>query len=508
MRKVLFSVSILLLAASLFAQEAPVVKTMAGAISGIKKENGIQIFKGVPFAAPPVGELRWKAPQPVASWNDIKKCDVFSASAVQPKPEPFYLWSQEFIAPAEPLSEDCLYLNVWTNPTEGKKPVIVWIHGGGFTGGSGSVPVYDGEAMAKKGVVFVTINYRLGIFGFLAHPELTKESGYNASGNYALLDQIAALQWVKNNIAAFGGDPDRVTVAGQSAGAFSVCALMASPLAKGLFQRAIAESGGMFNMDGRAQQLKTAEAAGVQFGSKLNAASIADLRALPADQVLSAGGNISSPVIDGYVLPTDIYTIFKEGKQNDVALLTGWNTDEGFAPQVPMNADRFKESIEKKYGALAADMLKAFPSNTDEEAAKSQKDMSRDQIFAWQNYIWAKMQSATGKQKAWLYMFSQKPAGQPDNGAFHSSEIAYALHTLNLWNRPWTATDRKVEELMSSYWANFAANGDPNAAGLPEWPAVDVKKIKAMEFKPNCKVVIDPLKREMEVLDKYQASLR
>lgn len=509
MKKVLLSVTMLCFtAAMLVAQELPVVKTAAGSISGIKKENGIQIFKGVQFAAPPVGELRWKAPQPVAPWSGVKKCDVFSASAIQPKPEPFYLWSQEFIAPAEPLSEDCLYLNVWTNATEGKKPVIVWIHGGGFTGGSGSVPVYDGEAMAKTGVVFVTINYRLGIFGFLAHPELTKESGYNASGNYALLDQIAALQWVKNNIAAFGGDPDRVTVAGQSAGAFSICALMASPLAKGLFQRAIAESGGMFNRDGRAVQLKTAEAAGVQLATKLNAASIADLRAIPADQVLAAGGNISSPVIDGYVLPTDIYNIFKEGKQNDVALLTGWNTDEGFAPQLPLNVDRFKESMEKKYGQLATDMLKAFPSNTDEEAAKSQKDMSRDQIFAWQNYTWAKLQSSTGKQKAWLYMFSQKPAGQPDNGAFHSSEIAYALHTLDLWNRPWTSIDRKVEELMSSYWANFAANGDPNAAGLPEWPAVDIKKMKAMEFKPNSKVVNDPLKKEMDALDKYQASLR
>ncbi len=487
----------------------PVVQTTAGPVSGIlKTESRIQVFKGVPFAAPPVGDLRWKAPQPLNSWSNVKQCTAFGASAIQPAPVPFYLWSQEFITPATPLSEDCLYLNVWTSETNEKKPVLVWIHGGGFTGGSGAVPVYDGEAMAKKGVVFVTINYRLGVFGFLAHPGLSKESNYQASGNYALLDQIAALQWVKDNIAAFGGDPQRVTIAGQSAGAQSVCALMASPLATGLFSRAIAQSGGMFDVNGRLQQLKEAEQAGLQLSTLLNAPSIADLRALPAAALLEAAGSISSPVIDGHVLPADIYSIFQQGKQNDVPLLTGWNTDEGFAPQFPLNAERFTQNIQKKYGAFAPQLLKAFPAGSDEEAAVSQKSMSRDQFFAWQNYTWATLQAATGKQQAWLYVFNKKPAGEPDNGAFHSAEVPYALHNLNVWNRPWKAADKKLEELMSTYWVNFAATGNPNAAGLPEWPAAGKEPVKVMDFSSKSSSSNNPLKTEMEVLNKYQATLR
>src|SRR5450432_2348179 len=283
------------------------VKTNAGLISGTTNTDGdIHIFKGVPFAAPPVGHLRWQKPQPVKPWDAVRKCDAFGASPVQVKPVPFSMWSKEFLIPDEPISEDCLYLNVWTGAKQQqeKRPVIVWIYGGGFSSGGSGCPIYDGEAMAKKGIVFVSINYRVGIFGFLSHPELTSESGGHASGNYCFLDQIAGIRWVQNNITAFGGDPDNITIAGQSAGSMSVNYLVASPLCKGLFRRAIAESGASFVSSPIRKTLKLtqAEAAGLQFMQSCNAKSIGELRKTPAEELLKkqfAGG----PIIDGYVLP-------------------------------------------------------------------------------------------------------------------------------------------------------------------------------------------------------------
>ena len=277
MKKVLFLCLIVFLGRAQSKAPFETVRTQNGLVSGIYS-NGVNVFKGIPFAAPPVGELRWRAPQPAASWQGIRKCNTFSASAMQAKPAPFMMYTAEFLAPPEPLSEDCLYLNVWTaaKAVNEKRPVIVWVHGGGFTGGSGSVPLYDGEDLAKKGIVFVTINYRLGVFGFLAHPELSKEANGKEVGNYAFLDQIAALEWVKKNISAFGGDPNNVTLAGQSAGAFSVNVLVASPLAKGLFHKAIAESGGMFGFSLRMKSIADAEQTGAAFAQKLKANSIAD----------------------------------------------------------------------------------------------------------------------------------------------------------------------------------------------------------------------------------------
>lgn len=488
---------------------APIVHTAAGPVAGqMIGSTGVHVFKGVPYAAPPVGDNRWKAPQPVTPWTQVKQCTTFSASALQPTPEPFYLWSKEFIAPAAPLSEDCLYLNIWSPGDTARHPVMVWIHGGGFTGGAASVPVYDGAALAQQGIVFVSINYRLGIFGFLAHPALTKEAGYHSSGNYGLLDQVAALQWIQKNIAAFGGDSDNITIAGQSAGAFSISALMASPLCKGLFQKVIAHSGGMFGVKSRAIALADAEKTGVAFAAKFNASSVEELRALAAEEVLAAGANISSPVIDGYLLPTDISTIFKEGRQNDVPLLTGWNKDEGFAPQFPLSAERFKEKIEKSYGSLAPDFLKAYPAGSDDEAKRSQQDMSRDEIFTWQNYTWASLQRATGNSNVWVYQFSQQPPGLPDNGAFHSSEIPFALHTLNQWQRPWSRDDRKLETVMSSYWINFVSRGDPNGPGLPPWLPVTKERVYCLELKTNPRTIKDPHREQMRVWDQYQSQLQ
>ncbi len=497
----------------LHAQTIDVVKTNAGMVSGTTDAEGdVHIFKGIPFAAPPVGELRWKAPQAVQTWGGVKKCDAFSASPVQNKPTPFMMYTPEFLIPPEPISEDCLYLNVWTaaKSVKEKRPVIVWIYGGGFVSGGSACAIYDGESLAKKGVVFVSVNYRVGVFGFLAHPELSKESNGKASGNFAFLDQIAALQWVKKNITAFGGDPDRVTIAGQSAGSFSVNALMASPVAKGLFQRAIGESGAMFSADGRALTLKAAEENGEKFMEAVHANSIEEMRKMSAEDLQKASGSFSSgPVIDGYVLPANVYSIFDGSKQNDVPLLTGWNGDEGFSFGKDPSPDEYKANALKQYGDLAGEFLKIFPGNTPEEIKKSAFASGRDNIFSWQAYTWARMQSSKGKNKAYLYQFNHISPGEEKYGAFHTSEVPYALHTLHEWNELWTDDDKKLEDIISSYWVNFAATGNPNGAGLSEWDAFDINKDAVMVLnvdEQQSKPI--SVKAEFDFLDKYQAQLR
>ena len=471
---------ILLLTLSSFTTfgQSTIVKTEDGQIEGMTNTPGdIRIFKGIPFAAPPVGNLRWKAPRPVAKWTDVRKCVAFGPSPMQAKPAPFMYWSSEFLIPEEPISEDCLYLNVWTGaktPTE-KRPVLVYIYGGGFRSGGSACPIYDGEAMAKKGVVFVTINYRVGVFGFLAHPELSQESGYNASGNYALLDMIAALKWVKNNVAAMGGDPANVTIAGQSAGAFAVNFLTASPLAKGLFQRAIAESGGSFvsNPNRPKLTLQTAEQQGVTFAKSLNANSLSDLRSKSADEVQKATGGLSSPIVDGYVMPESIYDIYKKGKQNDVSLIVGWNEDDKTMGQ-PAKADTFREQVKKRFGEKADALLAIYPAGTDEQAAQSQGNINRDESFGIQDYTWAKMQTKTGKSPVFVYNFNRKlPANTPESqfGAFHSGEVVYAYNNLHTLNRRWEPVDQQLADAMSSYWVNFARTGNPNGTNLPNWPA-------------------------------------
>jgi para-nitrobenzyl esterase len=469
-------------------------------ISGITgTDSTVKIFKGIPFARPPVGDLRWKPPVPPEHWEGTRKCDTFSASAMQATPSPFAMWSKEFMAPEKPLSEDCLYLNVWTAAKyqQDKLPVIVWIHGGAFTGGSGSVPLYDGEEMAKKGVVFITVNYRLGVFGFLAHPDLSKESPNKVSGNYGILDQIAALQWVKKNVAAFGGDTGRITIAGQSAGSISVNALMVSALAKGLFHRVIAQSGGMFYPES-GTDLARAEQSGVNLMKQLKINYIAELRSLPADVLLKNNGGMGL-TIDGFVIPPS-YSTFKTGKQNDVPLLTGWNKDEMafFVPPVKMQV--FKENAVKKFGNSSGDFLKFFPATTDAEATESQKLLSV-LSFGGMNYRWAMMQNETGKSKVFLYFFSRVPPGLPDFGAFHSAEFGYALKTLKLWDRPFTEYDHQLSEIMSSYWINFAANGDPNGSNLPVWPAFNKDTKQVIVFGDEVRQGEVPFRKQLEFLE-------
>lgn len=465
------------------------VKVDGGLISGIKSEDSdISVFKGIPFAAAPVGDLRWKAPAPVQAWEGVKKCDTFAASAMQPFPEPFYMWSEEFLIPEEPIDEDCLYLNIWTGAksTTEKRPVVVFIHGGGFTSGSGSVPIYDGEAMAKKGVVFVNINYRLGIFGFLAHPELTAESPNKASGNYGLMDQVAALKWVKNNIAAFGGNPDNITIAGQSAGSASVVFLVASPKANGLFQKAIAQSGaGLLSRNPGADRtalldLNHAELVGSEVADELNATSIEELRKIPAIDLQNKVRFFTHPIIDGYILPESVTKIFTENIENNVSILTGWNEDDGVFIGEFEKADEYKKNILEQWGDAGQELLRYYPATNNEVAEISQLHLQRDIAFGAQNYTLANLTSDHGKN-VYVYRFTRRvpPGNYVDYGAFHTGEVAYAYNNLEFVDRPFEDTDYQLADVMSEYWVNFIINGDPNSDELPDWPAykTDIKEI-------------------------------
>lgn len=497
MKRILL-LQLLLLSCSVIAQNKnlDVVATDAGKVSGLTNQAGdVHIYKGIPFAAPPVGDLRWKEPQPVKPWDDVKECTEFAASPMQSKPDPFGVYTREFLIPYEPISEDCLYLNVWAaaKTSAKKRPVLVYIYGGGFVSGGAGVPIYDGEAMAKKGIIFVVINYRVGIFGFFAHPELTRESPHNASGNYGLMDQLAALKWVKKNIAAFGGDPDKVTIAGQSAGSMSVNCLVASPLGKGLFSGAIAESGASFISQQGSGGLREAEAAGVKTATALGANNIAELRSKPAAELVGKGQ--SRPVIDGYVLPETIADIFNEHKQNDVPVLTGWNEDDAFVGP-PKTAEEYKKMINSQYGADADAFLKLYPAGSDQEAATSQTRINRDQIFGMQNYTWANVQSEKGKSEIYVYRFTRRLPATADfvkYGAFHTGEVAYAYDNLKFLNRPWEPVDQQLADTMSTYWVNFTKTGNPNGKGVPAWPAYTTSdhKIMILSEKPGAKPLPD-----------------
>jgi para-nitrobenzyl esterase len=479
----------------------------SGVLSGLKNEtNKVSIYKGIPFAAPPVGDLRWKAPQPVKAWTGIKKCENYGPSPYQNAPAPFSMWSAEFLIPKEPISEDCLYLNVWTaaRTAKAKRPVLVWIYGGGFNSGGGNVPIYDGEALASKGLVVVSINYRVGVFGFLAHPELTKEASHHSSGNYGLMDQIAALKWVQKNIAAFGGDPGNVTIAGQSAGSMSVNCLVASPLAKGLFKKAIAQSGGQVvqNPLRDSNTLQQAEQKGVELAKTFNANSIADLRKLSPEKLQEKTQGMHRPIVDGYVLPQSLPAIFAANKQNDVVLLTGWNENEGILFGPEKTAAEFKTFAEEQYGKHASILLQYYPSTTDAEAAISQRNLSRDLIFGVQNYTWANIQSGAGK-KVYVYRFTRKVPATGEYvkyGAFHTGEVPYVFNNLKFVDRPWEVSDRKMANILSSYWVNFAYYGNPNGRDLPKWPEYNHSTKQIMKLDTECKSIVLPDQAPLDFL--------
>jgi para-nitrobenzyl esterase len=486
----------------------PIVQTSNGKIQGrANMENTVRIFKGIPFAAAPVGDLRWKAPQPVQNWKGIKQCNAFSASPMQNKPQPFYCWSEEFIAQPEPLNEDCLYLNIWSTAKSksAKQPVFLWIYGGGLSSGSANCAIYDGEEMAKKGVIFVSINYRVGVFGFMAHPELSKESGYNASGNYGFLDQIAALKWVQKNIAAFGGDPNNVTIAGQSAGAFSVTALIASPLAKGLFHKAIPQSGGLLsNMLN--QNLAKAEEQGLIFMKKANTNSFAELRKKSAEelQILSNNPAVGrfGTTTDGYVLPVNLMEHFKKGLHNQTPILTGWVTGDGsFMGDSKMNLEAYKKEAQTKYGDKADTYLSVFSASTDEEVRMVKQKLSLLGFAGLPSHLLAGFNS----KASFIYQFGHVPPDKPNfpnYGAFHTSEVPYMLHTLHTWNRPWQALDKELENTMSSYWVNFAKTGNPNGQNLPEWKSYDKQSGEIMVVGDKLESKPAFLKKEFDFLEK------
>ncbi|MEM9723053.1 MAG: carboxylesterase family protein [Bacteroidota bacterium] len=483
----------------------------SGVIEGIKDStHEIRIFKGIPYAAPPVGDLRWKAPQPVQSWEGVRNCTKFAASAIQNEPKPFLCWSSEYLIPKDPIREDCLYLNVWTGANEPseRRPVLVYIHGGAFISGGSACPVYDGEGLAKKGIVVVNFNYRLGKFGYMAHPELSKESAYNSSGNYNLLDMVAALQWVQRNISAFGGNPDNVTIAGQSAGAVAVSYLTTSPLGKGLFHKAIAESGGASFIGTKhsrsAFSLDAAEQKGVAFSQALHCQSIAELRAKPASDILKATEGFDVPMIDGYVIQEDNLTAYQNGKQIDVPILLGWNKDDLEGGTI--TKAEFEERIQNRFGELSEEFITEYPSASDEEATQSLAHMVRDESIGIAMYTWAKMQAKTGKSKVFLYNFQRNLPGNSngrDFGAFHSGEIPYAYHNLHKLHRPWTEIDYEISDVMSDYWVNFIKTGDPNSAGLPQWNAYDSVAEQVMVFDSIIEAKPLPTKAKMVLWEKY-----
>ena len=502
------------------------VKIDTGMITGAvsDKSPGIRVYKGIPYAAPPVGVLRWREPQPAASWSGVKVFDQYGAACPQ---APYPAGSIYFNKP-EKLSEDCLCLNVWTGAKKAneKRPVMVWIHGGALTRGSGANPVYDGAALAAKGVVLVTINYRLGPLGYFAHPALSAESKHSASGNYGVLDQIAALKWVQRNIAAFGGDPDRVTIFGESAGSWSVCALVATPLAKGLFHRAIGESGGVFAPMQFLKEKKfgssSAEDGGKSFAKALavddGPDALKQLRAKSYQEIIEAfdkqrAATWARGTVDGWVFPEEINSIFAAGKQNKVPVIVGSNADEGtslVAPGlIPKSAEAFKTYLKGRFGALMNDYLEIYPVNSDADVRDAYLHSFRDETFTWQMRTWARM-SAKSRTKAWLYFFSQAPPRPDKNiyGAYHAAEIAYAFDNLHLTSLKPEKSDIDVANAMSDFWVNFAATGNPNRKGLPAWNTYDEKSEPFMEFGSSIKEGKSLLKKECDFYDKWFASRR
>lgn len=453
--------------------EAPALKTTVavsgGIIEGVNLE-GVFAYKGIPFAAPPVGDLRWKSPQSVVPWEGIKKTDKFAPGPMQDT-----AFGAMLGGPQE-ISEDCLYLNVWTGAKkiDEKRPVMVWIYGGGFGIGMTSSPAYDGANLAKKGVVLVSVAYRLGPMGFLAHPELGAEAN-GGSGTYGIQDQIAGLKWIKENIANFGGDPGNVTIFGESAGGFSVFMLTASPMAKGLFHRAISESGG--GLGPARMTLAQAEELGKKYLSDIGAENIAAARALSAEEIQKNTKGMGNfwPVPDGITIPTNMYEIYETGAFNDTHVLIGSNSNEGglFVNQ-PLNSESFKAMVKGQYAAAAEEILKAYPHATDAEATQSAKDLMRESTFAWPTWAWAKLHSRKSGNRAYLYYFDHRTEGIP-GGANHAAEIPYVFSNLGgpgpMNSKPATPADIALSELIGAYWVNFAKTGNPNGEGLSNWPA-------------------------------------
>ena len=490
-------------------ESGPVVQTPSGELAGewADAEAGVSVFRGVPFAQPPVGDLRWRPPAAVEAWDGTRAATEFGPACWQARNAD----NSPYARGELPRSEDCLTLNLWTEARVGeRRPVMVWFHGGGHSSGTGSATIFDGTAMAKKGVVMVTANYRLGPLGFLAHPALTAESPQQASGNYGILDHIATLEWVRDNIAAFGGDPGNVTIFGQSAGSWSVCVLQASPLAAGLFHKAIGHSGGCFGAP-RAHLAKTGGAAtavsghdaGLAIAAELGvegegADAAAALRAAEPEAVLTAGRG-TGVVVDGWVLPDLPGAIFAAGDQNDVPVIVGSMSDEGitlFAGMADPPRDAFVAGLTEQYGDRTDALLDAYAREVAASTRTAGQAIQADRSFTWQMRAWARANASAND--VYLYFFSHAPpvfrlylpdrpaldfpGGRRGGGAYHSGDLAYAFDNVGLVGVGWNARDHELSDQMSQYWVNFAKTGDPNGEGLPLWPKYDREGEPAIEF--------------------------
>jgi len=496
---------VILFSSTAFAQlqdgtAAPKVKTLNGILEGIN-ESGICTFKGVPFAEPPIGDLRWKEPQPVKNWTGVRSATKFGPRAMQ---APIF---GDMGFRSNGMSEDCLYLNVWTPAKTEKErlPVLVYFYGGGFAAGDGSEPRYDGESMARQGIVAVTVNYRLGVFGFLAHPELTKESPHHSSGNYGLLDQSAALHWVHKNISAFGGDPHKITIAGESAGSVSVSAQMVSPLSKDLIAGAIGESGSLLGTLPPVELTKS-EQTGLDFSKTIPARSLGELRSIPSEKMLSASSQFNSfrfsLTLDGYFFPQSPYVLYEAGDQAHVPLLVGWNSEEMNERMIlgieKPTVENYTNAVQKLYGESAAQLLQVYHASSDEEVAQVATDLASDRFIGYSTWKWSDAHSKTGGKSVYRYRYARPrpvmrseignasaglaggvmkdsaaaktPKPTPARGAVHSSEIEYALGNLPT-NRvyDWQPEDYKISEILQTFFANFIKTGNPNSLTVPTW---------------------------------------
>jgi para-nitrobenzyl esterase len=500
--------------------EAAPVKVAQGRVEGTV-EDGLAVYRGLPFAAPPVGQGRWRPPAPPAPWSGVRQADKFAAPCIGNGPG---------------SSEDCLYLNVWSPAKAGEKlPVMVWIYGGGFINGSTANPAYSGEVLAKKGVVYVSIAYRVGTMGFLAHPGLSVESPQKVSGNYGLLDQIAALKWIKANVAAFGGDPNKVTIFGESAGGIAVSMLAAAPLAKGLFRGAMSESGGSFSapvstaaVGENMLTLKAAERDGTIVAERAGAKSLAELRAMSADKIAAASGGGPPgaaaqglgiwPIVDGHVIPSDQYPLYERGRFNETPILIGINSDEGVSFGAPTTLKPFVDGVRARYGPHADSLLAAYPANDDTTAKQASRDLMRDVAFGWHNWVWARLQARRGRAKVFYYYFEQKPpypAGSrfaETKGVPHGAEIPFVFGHVKAGPAApgpnaiaWRPEDQALSDQVVAYWTNFVKTGDPNGAGLPSWPAFTEARPEVMHLRANPKAGPVGNPDQLKALDAYFA---
>ena len=512
----------------------PIVATSLGILDGefVDTTNDTLVFRGVRYAEPPVGEARWHPPQPAASWDGARSATEFGPACWQRLTPETSVYTRGELD----RSEDCLFLNIWTSADHAADalPVMVWFHGGGHTGGWGSAKIFDGTALSRKGVVLVTINYRLGPFGFLAHPALTAESPDGSSGNYGLLDKIAALEWVRDNIAAVGGNPNNVTIFGQSAGSWSVCALQASPLANGLFHKAIGHSGGCFDATRRSLSdpsgdttSGTAHHAGLAEAAKLGIegegpAAAAALRRVTAEDLLE-GANGLGVIVDGWVLPRNPRDIFAAGEHNNVPVIVGAMADEGaslYSSAIEAPRSELESNLREEYGDLSDDLIAVYESEIGTSTRRAAQAISADRNFVWQMRTWARAVEDT-QNDAYLYFFRHAPPvfrlylperaeieipeGRRGYGAYHSGDLAYAFGNVGLVGLDWTEWDHQLSESISQYWVNFATTGDPNGSGLPVWPRYQRASDESLVFGDAIAPSAGVRKDKLDLFDRLHA---